>query len=438
VSVSKVVDSVFEYRPIGYGASVFSGFAFKSSDLKGEGIPVIKIGNIQNRVVDYSNTQFFPEEKVTSRHEKYFLSDGDVLIAMTGQGSVGRVGKIRILNSKKILLNQRVGKFAVDNINLDNNYLYYIISSPLYESILFNAGTGSGQPNLSPQDILSVEIPYPDIKEQKAIAATLSALDDMIELNNQINKTLEEMAQAIFKSWFVDFEPFKNGEFEESELGLIPKGWRVGAIDELIKETISGDWGKETPQGNYTEKVICIRGADIPDIAQGRRGNPATRYILKRNLEKKRLSENEIIIEISGGSPTQSTGRTVLITKELINSFQEPIICTNFCRAIRLKEATYSNFVYSLLQYLYNEKVFFTYENGTTGIKNLDITILFGQYKTVIPSEEVFAEYHSMYSEFLRYIYENGFECKKLSEIRDILLPKLMSGEIRVPVEEVV
>jgi type I restriction enzyme S subunit len=221
---------------------------------------------------------------------------------MTGQGSVGRVGKIRILDSKKILLNQRVGKFAVDNINLDNNYLYYIISSPLYESILFNAGTGSGQPNLSPQDILSVEIPYPDIKEQKAIAATLSALDDMIELNNQINKTLEEMAQAIFKSWFVDFEPFKNGEFEESELGLIPKGWRVGAIDELIKETISGDWGKETPQGNYTEKVICIRGADIPDIAQGRRGNPATRYILKRNLEKKRLSENEIIIEISVAS----------------------------------------------------------------------------------------------------------------------------------------
>jgi type I restriction enzyme S subunit len=269
-------------------------------------------------------------------------------------------------------------------------------------------------------------------------AATLSALDDMMELNNQINKTLEEMAQAIFKSWFVDFEPFKDGEFEESELGLIPKGWRVGAIDELIKETISGDWGKETPQGNYTEKVICIRGADIPDIAQGRRGNPATRYILKRNLEKKRLSENEIIIEISGGSPTQSTGRTVLITKELINSFQEPIICTNFCRTVRLKEATYSSFVYSLLQYLYNEKVFFTYENGTTGIKNLDITTLFGQYKTVIPSEEVFAEYHSMYSEFLRYIYESGFECKKLSEIRDTLLPKLISGEIRVPVEEVV
>ncbi len=322
----------------------------------------------------------------------------------------------------------------------DNGFLYWYLTQEHIVELLHTIGENStsAYPSIKPSDIEGLDISLPSLPEQKAIAATLSALDDMIELNNKVNKTLEEMAQAIFKSWFVDFEPFRDGEFEESELGLIPKGWRVGAIDELIKETISGDWGKETPQGNYTEKVICIRGADIPDIAQGRRGNPATRYILKRNLEKKRLSENEIIIEISGGSPTQSTGRTVFITKELINSFQEPIICTNFCRTVRLKEATYSSFVYSLLQYLYNEKVFFTYENGTTGIKNLDITTLFGQYKTVIPSEEVFAEYHSMYSEFLRYIYESGFECKKLSEIRDTLLPKLISGEIRVPVEEVV
>lgn len=235
----------------------------------------------------------------------------------------------------------------------DNGFLYWYLTQEHIVELLHTIGENStsAYPSIKPSDIEGLDISLPSLPEQKAIAATLSALDDMIELNNKVNKTLEEMAQAIFKSWFVDFEPFRDGEFEESELGLIPKGWRVGAIDELIKETISGDWGKETPQGNYTEKVICIRGADIPDIAQGRRGNPATRYILKRNLEKKRLSENEIIIEISGGSPTQSTGRTVFITKELINSFQEPIICTNFCRTVRLKEATYSSFVYSLLQY---------------------------------------------------------------------------------------
>ena len=337
---------------------------------------------------------------------------------------------------KELCTNQGFKSLIPKNGVADSEFIYYLFKHK--KSDIEAIASGTTFLEVSGSAMKNISILLPPLPEQKAIAATLSALDDMIELNNQINKTLEEMAQAIFKSWFVDFEPFKDGEFEESELGLIPKGWRVGTIDELIKETIGGDWGKETPQGNYTEKVICIRGADIPEIAQGRRGNPATRYILKSNLEKKKLNENEIIIEISGGSPTQSTGRTVLITKELINSFQEPIICTNFCRRVRLKEAIYSSFVYSLLQYLYNEKVFFTYENGTTGIKNLDITTLFGQYQTVIPSDEVFAEYHSMYSEFLRYIYESGFECKKLSEIRETLLPKLMSGEIRVPVEEVI
>jgi len=428
--------SVSEWREVRIGdiGDVVTGKtpSSKNPEYFGDEIPFVT-------PTDYKNyhKNIYSSERYLSQAGKEVLGNkllpiNSVIVTCIGSD----MGKVAI-NKVECITNQQINSIILKRDLADSDFIYYTLIS-MQEYLKMLARGGTTMPIVNKSTFEEIKLLLPPFPEQKAIAATLSALDDMIELNNQINKTLEEMAQAIFKSWFVDFEPFKNGEFEESELGLIPKGWRVGAIDELIKETISGDWGKETPQGNYTEKVICIRGADIPDIAQGRRGNPATRYILKRNLEKKRLSENEIIIEISGGSPTQSTGRTVLITKELINSFQEPIICTNFCRAIRLKEATYSNFVYSLLQYLYNEKVFFTYENGTTGIKNLDITILFGQYKTVIPSEEVFAEYHSMYSEFLRYIYENGFECKKLSEIRDILLPKLMSGEIRVPVEEVV
>ena len=428
--------SVSEWREVRIGdiGDVVTGKtpSSKNPEYFGDEIPFVT-------PTDYKNyhKNIYSSERYLSQAGKEVLGNkllpiNSVIVTCIGSD----MGKVAI-NKVECITNQQINSIILKRDLADSDFIYYTLIS-MQEYLKMLARGGTTMPIVNKSTFEEIKLLLPPFPEQKAIAATLSALDDMIELNNQINKTLEEMAQAIFKSWFVDFEPFKNGEFEESELGLIPKGWRVGAIDELIKETISGDWGKETPQGNYTEKVICIRGADIPDIAQGRRGNPATRYILKRNLEKKRLSENEIIIEISGGSPTQSTGRTVLITKELINSFQEPIICTNFCRAIRLKEATYSNFVYSLLQYLYNEKVFFTYENGTTGIKNLDITILFGQYKTVIPSEEVFAEYHSMYSEFLRYIYESGFECKKLSEIRDILLPKLMSGEIRVPVEEVV
>jgi type I restriction enzyme S subunit len=417
VSVSKVVDSVFEYRPIGYGASVFSGFAFKSSDLKGEGIPVIKIGNIQNRVVDYSNTQFFPEEKVTSRHEKYFLSDGDVLIAMTGQGSVGRVGKIRILDSKKILLNQRVGKFAVDNINLDNNYLYYIISSPLYESILFNAGTGSGQPNLSPQDILSVEIPYPDIKEQKAIAATLSALDDMIELNNKINKTLEEMAQAIFKSWFVDFEPFKDEEFEESELGLIPKGWRVAALDEIATYLNGLAMQKYPPSKNE-------RGLPVLKIKELRQGfTDGNSDICSESIDNSYIiNDGDIIFSWSG-------------------SLLVDIWCGGRCglnqHLFKVTSASYNKWFYYMWTRYHLERFIAIAKDKATTMGHIQRKHL-SEAKVLIPEPNTLAFMDSVMQPIIDLVIANKVENKTLSTIRDTLLPKLMTGEIRVPVEEVV
>ena len=409
MSVSKVVDSVFEYRPIGYGASVFSGFAFKSSDLKGEGIPVIKIGNIQNRVVDYSNTQFFPEEKVTSRHEKYFLSDGDVLIAMTGQGSVGRVGKIRILDSKKILLNQRVGKFAVDNINLDNNYLYYIISSPLYESILFNAGTGSGQPNLSPQDILSVEIPYPDIKEQKAIAATLSVLDDMIELNNQINKTLEEMAQAIFKSWFVDFEPFKDGEFEESELGLIPKGWRVGVLGDIIDIFDSKRVPLSNRQRSVMEKKYPYYGAaTLMDYVDNYIFDGV--YVL--------LGEDGTVMDEKGYPILQYVWGKFWVNNHAHVLKGKGVFSDEYLY-ILLKNTNVASIVTGAVQLKINQ-------NNLTGLK------------IMIPPEDVVKQYNDVVKDIFACFRSNADEIKILISLRDTLLPKLISGEIRVPVEEVV
>src|SRR5574344_3016109 len=80
------------------------------------------------------------------------------------------------------------------------------------------------------------------------------------------NDNLEQQAQALFKSWFVDFDPFKDGKFVDSELGMIPEGWKIGTFNDIIVSTLGGDWGKEVNQGNYSKKVFCIRGADIPDI----------------------------------------------------------------------------------------------------------------------------------------------------------------------------
>mgnify|MGYP000132615747 CR=1 FL=1 len=192
---------------LGDHCDFLGGFAFKSQDLKeSSGIPVVKIKNVNNKVVTLNDVQFFSKDNLTDKLKKFLLRDGDVLIAMTGQGSVGRVGRFHNLSGKHVLLNQRVGKFLPRD-TLDLGYLYYVLSSDKYQKILFSAASGSGQPNLSPDIIKSIEIPYLNVKEQKNIAKVLGDLDDKIVLNNQTNQTLEQMAQALFKSWFVDFDP---------------------------------------------------------------------------------------------------------------------------------------------------------------------------------------------------------------------------------------
>ena len=128
------MESKWPFVPIGECAAVYSGFAFKSKDLGEEGIPVVKIRNVNNKTVDITETQFFPEQYITQRHDKYFLEDRDVLIAMTGQGSVGRVGRLRLKHNQKVLLNQRVGRFIAQD-HLDLGYFYYIASSEYYEKV---------------------------------------------------------------------------------------------------------------------------------------------------------------------------------------------------------------------------------------------------------------------------------------------------------------
>jgi type I restriction enzyme S subunit len=357
----------------------------------------------------------------------------DVVIASAGQGHTrGQTALSKI----DTYINQSIISIRTDNESLNPYYLFYNLNSR-YEELRQISDGNSIRGSLTTKFIKSLKINLPPIEEQKAIATTLLYLDEKIEINNRINKNLDEIAQAIFKSWFVDFGTFQDGEFEDSELGRIPKGWRVGTIGELIFNTLGGDWGKETSQDNFTEEVVCIRGSDIPEIASGKKGSPPIRYVLKKNLEKKKLSEGQIIIEISGGSPTQSTGRTAIITHELVDMTVHPLICTNFCRALSLKKEYYSTFVYSMLQYLYKKDLFFLYENGTTGIKNLDTNNLFNKYQVVIPDDEAMIKYKEIFDTIIQSIYKNGAQSGKLSIIRDSLLPKLMSGEIRVPLEEV-
>ena len=342
---------------------------------------------------------------------------------------VGRVGAycgcVYKCESKCWVSDNAISIFAKDIA--DTQFLYYLMTTLDFH----HHHIGGAQPLMTQDIIGDFTVSIPPLSIQHQIIQVLKSLDDKIEVNKRINDNLERQAQALFKSWFVDFEPFKGRKFVDSELGMIPEGWRVGTLNELIISTLGGDWGKEDAIGNYVKKVSCIRGADIPEIRQGNRGNMPTRFILNKNFLNKALKAEDLVVEISGGSPTQSTGRICQISDTLLKKYDDVVICTNFCRAIKTKRP-YSQFFYYLWEYLYKRGVMFLYENGTTGIKNLDINGLLEKEIIVIPDENTVHKYTGICNLFSQIVQSNGYESERLVKLRDTLLPKLMSGELKI------
>jgi type I restriction enzyme S subunit len=211
----------------------------------------------------------------------------------------------------------------------------------------------------------------------------------------------------------------------------IPAGWEVVKIEDYAKEYKGGDWGKEEIIGNYTEKMRCIRGTDFPSLVGRERVNAPIRYILPKNTNKK-LSDGNLIIEISGGSPIQSTGRICYINQGTLERFNTDIITSNFCKAISLKNIHASYFIYLYWLKLYETGVFFNFEGKTTGIKNLLFdTFVSTHFMPNVPNEllKLFNEQTALLFDAIQ---RNLLEAEQLAEIRDFLLPMLMNGQIAV------
>ena len=263
----------------------------------------------------------------------YVLKAGDLIVTMTDLSkdgdTLGYSAKVPSSENRVYLHNQRIGLIELKNKNVDPNFLYWVMRSPSYQKGIVATASGSTVKHTSPGRICESKILLPPLAEQQRIAKILSSLDDKIELNNAINRNLEEQAQAIFKSWFVDFEPFG---------GEMPENWEIGKIGDLVERTINGDWGKDEPIGTNTEEVFCIRGADIPEVKKGNKGKMPTRYILPKNYQQKKLEDGDLVVEISGGSPIQSTGRAAYISDALLERYNNKIVCTNFCKAIKFKK----------------------------------------------------------------------------------------------------
>lgn len=368
--------------------------------------PYIRIRDMyQHKYLELNNEFEYVDEETFQCISRYIVDKGDVIIAIVGNtiGLVSMIGKS--LNNASLTEN------CVKLANLKDclsEYLYYHLISDYGQSDIKRRIVGTSQPKLPIYNIQDMEIKLPPLPEQKAIAATLSCLDDKIELNNRINKTLEEMAQAIFKSWFVDFEPFQDGEFEDSELGRIPKGWKVGCLGEIIDLYDSKRIPLSSRQREGLEKKYPYYGAtSIMDYVD--------KYIfdgiyLLLGEDGSVIDENEYpFLQYVWGKFWVNNHAHVIKGK---NGFSEEYLFT------LLKKVNVRSIITGAVQLKINQG----------NLCNLSI---------LIPESDVIERFNFIVKVIFAMYRKNIEESRSLTTIRDSLLPKLMSGEIRVPVKGV-
>ena len=376
--------------------------------------PYIRVRDLNDRVTLELNDSFlYVDDETQKGISRYVVNSDDIVISIVGTiGLVAKIGKT--LDGANLTENC----VKITNLqNIDKEYLFYYLKSVFGQQEIMRGIVGAVQQKLPIKNIQEITIKCPELIEQKKIAAILSALDEKIAINRAINDNLQQQTQVLFKNWFIDNPDAIS--------------WKEGTFSNLIEKTISGDWGKESPSGNNTEMVYCIRGTDIPEVRAGNKGKMPTRYILPKNYAAKQLVDGDIVVEISGGSPTQSTGRAAAVSNALLARYDKGMVCTNFCKALKPR-AGYSMYVYYYWQYLYDKNIFFSYENGTTGIKNLDINGFIETEPIIIAPVGLVEKFDAFCQTVFSKIYANGMENEQLALIRDTLLPKLMSGELDV------
>lgn len=232
--------TTFPIVPIGNVCRVQSGFAFKSADWRDEGHAVVRIGNVKPGFLDLTDCVYVTDA-IAQKAKEFRLRDGDILISMTGY--IGVVAHVR--GSTAPLLNQRVGRFRdFDRTKIEPNYLYHVLRDETVRKRVELLGHGAAQPNISPSAIQSVEIPVPSLSTQRRIASILCTYDDLIEVNRRRVAVLEGMARGLFEEWFVRlrFPGHENHKIIDTPDGPLPEGWRWAAFSSIadeVRESVS-------------------------------------------------------------------------------------------------------------------------------------------------------------------------------------------------------
>ncbi|KAF0092540.1 MAG: type I restriction enzyme S subunit [Fusobacteria bacterium] len=375
--------------------------------------------NIKNgQIVIQESDRKIDLDTMSKLNKRTNMDTGDVLITTVGTLGESALIKDRNLNYE---FQRSVAIIKPDTSKILPEFLYYMTLSNDFKSQVEGYSSGSVQKCLFLGAINSIKIKIPAIAVQKKISEMLTSLDEKIEVNNQINKNLEKMAKAIYKSWFIDFEPFQEGEFLDSEIGMIPKGWKVGPVENFFEISI----GKTPPRKEsiwFSKDRKDVKWVSITDM--GKSGL----YIFDTNerLTSEAISKHNIKI---------IPAETVLLSFKLTIgriSITSDDVTTN--EAI----AHFKNDKNNINEYLYYFLKNFNFDSlgNTSSIATAVNSKVIKRMKILVPEDKVLNDFHYIVSKIMIKIKNNEIENQKLESIRDTLLPKLMSGEIRIPIEE--
>ena len=336
---------------------------------------------------------------------------------------------------KKIWFASKIGGCSNDVLCIEANelvnskYLYYMLSQDYFFDYMMSGSKGSKMPRGDKQQIMEFELDLPPLDKQKRIADILGSLDDKIELNNKINSNLESQAQALFKRWFVDFEfpdangnPYKSsgGEFIDSELGGIPKGWDVLSISEIIKDVnTGGDAIQKTPMVDYDTGVKCIR---VGDFTNNRNVNEwGFSKVSDKIYNQYKLNCGNILI-----TRTASIGLVRYIHNNIEAVYNNGII-----RIIIDEEIIHSLYVYCYLRSNFFSDHISKITGETSVRPNMKINYV-TKFKLLKPNKITLDKYISIVSSIYLEIESNISENQRLINLRNTLLPKLMNNEIKL------
>lgn len=397
----------------------------RGGDFISAGVPFIMASDLVNGDIDTVTCSFISHEQAISLR-KGFAKRGDVLLSH--KATLGRTALIGEIPGDFVMLTPQVTYYRPkDQSKLNNRYLKYYFDSEKFQRVLHSwAGAGSTRAYIGITDQLRLPVTLPPIGEQKAIAAVLGSLDDKIELNRRMNATLEAMARALFQSWFVDFDPVRAkldgrqptgldpttaalfpNEFEDSELGPIPKGWRVGNVSESFDLTM----GQSPPGETYNEE-----GNGLP-FYQGRADFgfrfPTRRVFCTAPTRYARAGDTLVSVRAPVGD---------------INMADEECCVGRGVAAVRHKSGA-SSFTYYAMENFESDFARFEAEGTVFGSINKQN---FSELPFTIAPPDIVAAYEKLALPFDDQVRVLEHQSRTLAAIRDALLPKLLSGELRL------